>query len=111
MKLQKQLSRNCEACTVSKYYSSIVWFTGKDDLKKESPFIVHSSEILTGAGSPTSVFLSSTHAEFHQSVITDPHLTGLQLTFIGATPLKMLETFAVGVALLKTRLLGCGMSV
>ena len=44
------------------------------------------------------------------SLLTHP-LPGLQLTFVRATPLEMLETFAVGVALLKTRLLGCGMSV
>lgn len=72
---------------------------------------MHSSEIPTGAGSPASVFLSSTHTEFHQSVTIDPPLPGLQLTFVRATPLEMLETFAVGVALLKTRLLGSGMSV
>ena len=65
---------------------------------------MYSSEILSDAVSPASLFLSSTHTEFHLSVIIiDPHFTVLQLTLIGTTPLKKLETFAVGVATLKTR--------
>ena len=51
--------------------------------------IVQSSEILTGAGSPASVFLSSTHTEFNQSVTIDPHLTELRTSLVAQTVTRL----------------------